>query len=276
MFRAIAFLAAFALLPGSVGAHEDPRGDVHPQIWVENGNFAVYFRSNLEQREYDDFVPSYRVVYSPQGKLLAPRHSVAKIPDAPGADRWSLTATTREGESLSFARFSREYHGKPSYTVTQDGRARHYRLPWPNNVEISDLHAVTADEKSIMVAATATGSKFSFYHFVRGRFLLPSVAEIGQPNTIYEFPVASNIVQAGGKFWIAWMRWNEEKQIVETVLSHWQPGVETVTSVALNSPGDGNSHLSLATNGDALCLAYHCLTANAWHSQIVTWFQPVK
>src|SRR6187431_2597973 len=63
-------------------AHSDPAGDVAPRVKVENGNFALYFVNNLPSRGWNTTSPPpsfeddpvFRVVYSPTGQVLAPRH----------------------------------------------------------------------------------------------------------------------------------------------------------------------------------------------------------
>jgi hypothetical protein len=270
--------AALLCTEGTVGAHQDPRGDVHPQVRVEKGNFAIYFYSNDERHGGDEEPPPVRVVYSPAGELLAPRHHVAEIPeDASGRRvRGGDFAVAAGGEILSFPPYPRLFHGKPFYTVKKNGRSERHSLPWPDSVEISDLTQIIADEDSITIAAKAGGSLLSFYRFSRGNFQLPEVVKIGNPATIYDFPVASNIVFAGGKYWIAWMRPGEKE--IEAVLSSWKPGNAEVEHVVLKTPGNWNSYLSLGTTGDVICLAYHCSAEGIYpgRSSIITTFHPVK
>ena len=55
-------------------AHQDPVGDVHPSVRVENGLFAVYFSNNMIGDSNDRSF--FRAVYSSDGQLVAPRHPV--------------------------------------------------------------------------------------------------------------------------------------------------------------------------------------------------------
>lgn len=274
---AASIFIALLLAAGTALAHQDPRGDVHPWVRVEKGNFAIYFFSNEEPHEPDHSPPPLRVVYSPTGELLAPRHHVASIPE-------DETSTRRQGgniqvpaggEILSFPPYPRLFHDKPFYTVQKDGQTERHSLPWPDAVKISDLSRIIADEHSITIAAKAGGLVLSFYRFSREGFALPAVVEIGSPATIYDFPVVSNIVFAGGKYWIAWMRPGKEK--TDPVLSSWKPGDAAVTHLVLKTPGDWNSTLSLEAAGDVLCLAYHCAASTyPGRSSIITGFYPVK
>jgi hypothetical protein len=271
-------VAALLLAGGTARAHQDPRGDVYPQVRVEKGNFAIYFSCNDERRDSDDESPILRVIYSPGGELLAPRHHVAKIPeDELGSPlRGGDTRVLAGGEILSFPPYPRLFHGKPFYTVKRNGRIERHSLPWPDGVEISELHQIIGDEHSITIAAKAGGSLLSFYRFSRDGFELPAIVKIGSPETIYDFPVASNIVFAGGKYWIAWMRPGKEK--IDPVLSSWKPGDTEVNHLVLKTPGNWNSHLSLEAAGDVICLAYHCSASGIYpgRSSIITAFYPVK
>jgi hypothetical protein len=271
-------VASFLLTAGTARAHEDPRGDVHPQVRVEKGNFAIYFSSNDERGDADAEPPTLRVIYSPAGELLAPRHHVAEIPDDESGPRLrgGDIPVAAGGEILSVPPWPRLFHGKPFYTVKKDGRIERHSLPWPDGVEISDLTRIISDGHSITIAAKAGGNLLSFYHFSRGGFQLPTIVQIGSPATIYDFPVASNIVFAGGKYWIAWMRPGEKK--IEAVLSNWKPGNADMEHVVLKTLGDWNSDLSLGTTGDVICLAYHCSASGAYpgRSSIITSFHQVK
>jgi len=61
-------------------------------------------------------------------------------------------------------------------------------------------------------------------------------------------------------------------------LSNWKPGNAEAEHVVLKTPGNWNSHLSLGTTGDVICLAYHCSAAGLYpgRSTIITAFHPVK
>src|SRR5215831_20421350 len=54
-------------------ATTNPLGDQSPAVKVENGNFAVYFTNGKIEAETGPS-PLFRIVYSPTGELLAPRH----------------------------------------------------------------------------------------------------------------------------------------------------------------------------------------------------------
>jgi hypothetical protein len=78
-FRPVAVLViAFQfLVVAGLQAHRDPGGDVHPRVRVEDGNFTIYFRSKIARSKEGNLERStFRMVYSPAGKLLVPREAV--------------------------------------------------------------------------------------------------------------------------------------------------------------------------------------------------------
>ena len=260
---------------GSAFAHQDPRGDVHPVVRVEDGNFAIYFWCN-EDRDAKQQSAYLRMVYSPAGNVLAARHRFSPSPsELAYLENYSIKVQEPAGEVvLEFPRFVRGRN--PDYGLRKKGKIERHRLPWPDGVKISDLHAVLADEHTITMAAKAGTDVLSLYYFSRDHFRLPQIVEIGSPATIYDFPSASNLVRAGGRVWIAWVRPKKEKY--EMVLSSWTPGGEKPVETVLDAPANWNSHLSLGVIGDVLCLAYHCSITGAYpgRSEIVTRFCPVK
>ena len=70
--RAASLLALFGAITPAARAHEDPMGDVHPQVVVEDGRYSVYFRNNSQS--YLRATPEmraahgeYRMVFSAAG-----------------------------------------------------------------------------------------------------------------------------------------------------------------------------------------------------------------
>jgi hypothetical protein len=274
-------LLAVFLVAGGLFAHEDPRGDVHPYIHVEKGNFAIYFENNTESDDIDALdrmSPLFRVVYSAQGELLAPRHRVTEVPQDniwTPFDGMRGIATLAGSEVLFFPDY---FIGKPFYMVQSKDRIERRRLPWPDDVKISDLREIVADEHTITIAAKAGSPALALYQFKRDQFEPPTIIAIGSPLTIYDFPVVSNLIFAGGKYWIAWMRGIDQFSKSEAVLSSWRPGDKTTTETILDGPGNWNSDLSLNVSGDVLCIAYHCSPKADFStpSKIYTFFHQMK
>jgi hypothetical protein len=79
--RILLALGWCVLMHGHACAHSDPAGDTSPMIDVADEKFIVTFRTRLpNQGARDEYVYS-RIIYSPDGKILVPRHRLEKWPD---------------------------------------------------------------------------------------------------------------------------------------------------------------------------------------------------
>jgi len=142
-------------------------------------------------------------------------------------------------------------------------------LPWAADFSMGLLEDVVLIDEGIGFMGKEGGidddgmmdNMLRFYWFKHESIKPPLRLEVGRTVCIYDFPVASNLAYAGGRFWVAYMGIPaEEKEDagLQLMLWSWAPGEKTGRLEALDSPAFGNSHLSLAAIGDRLCLAYHC------------------
>lgn len=248
---------------------------MHPEVHIESGNFAVYFNTNaVSDRYFQGEQPIFRILYSPEGRLLAPRHSVKIKP--------------QKALEIDVERFHNE---KPNATIfLPGGKKQIVALAWPKDTRVNLVESSSLSSNHIALAvklmdeeedqtpdrlALGLREKFFVYLFPREGFTKPERFLIGEPATIYEFPIASNVVFAKGKFWIAWVRPPKKKaDKYAMVLSSMEPGSGKTVQRILNAPADWNSHLSLAVIGDRLCLAYHCSVNHEYPgtSEIITSF----
>ena len=276
-------IVAFSL----ASAHEDPTGDVYPAVKVENGNFVIYFyntsrdtSANPSDYDMSGNYPVFRMVYSTTGELLGPRTPCKNIRSD---SLWQASSMVYDKKiQLRDERvlFDSELlkNGKPSYFVEKNGITEHRRLPWPDDVTINYLASVHVDDKSIAMLATTGKRVLTLFHFDRAKFQPPEIAAVGQPTFIYDFPGASNVVFAAERYWLAWIRFNREKEKFETVLSDWKPGEAKSHETVLDAPADWNTEISVAAIGTKLCVAYHCSVTGEYpgYSQIITVFKDVK
>ena|SRR5438094_283070 len=106
------------LLPVKAVAHQAPLGDVYPNVKVENGNVVFYFTNSKIESEIGQS-PLFRVVYSPTGELLAPRHERPDLPKEKYEFDWHGKDEVHVGnETLSFSTFSGDQPPR-SYVVTK-------------------------------------------------------------------------------------------------------------------------------------------------------------
>lgn len=244
-------------------AHSDPWGDIHPRVQVMDGKFAIVFNTSQPQRESDsqEAQPLQRMIFTSDGKLFAPRHPLKLKRSHEEFGPISLYGRgIRLGEStLIFQRNQSGYLLK-----SPDGKIMRVTLPWPKELEPELIDDVSVVAKGIamtgnnMDPTTGSGGPLKFYWFEHESTDGPIVLTIGPTACIYHFPVISNIVWAGGKFWVAYMRPAEEGGM-KLALWSWKPGEKEGKIEDLNSPADWNSTLSMAAIGNQLCLAYHCV-----------------
>ena len=283
----LAPLLLLALQP-SASAHQDPWGDIHPQVLVIDGNFAIDFNSQIPGKEsgYTEGRPTYRMSYTPEGKLVAPRHLLErKRSHEENGPAGIYGKRIRWGDSELI--YGGERSDKPGYLVkSPDGKLTPVRLPWPEQVKLTYDDDFLATAEGIAITAKEDRERLKFYWFPFASSGLPVILDLGPTICIYDFPVASNIVWAGGKFWIAYMRYDpapggkeEDGGRTNLRLWSWKPGDPAAKDELMESPGFGNSHLSMAAIGDRLCLAYHAMVP-PYHaepmSRIITVFRKAE
>jgi hypothetical protein len=173
--------------------------------------------------------------------------------------------------------FQGDQEGKPGYLLrSADGKITPVALPWPKVVSLSLFEAVAVTAEGIAITGKENRTDLKFYWFPFGSTASPTILNLGPTVCIYDFPVASNPVFAGGKFWVAFMGGDEEEGATKLFLWSWKSGEKEAKKEVLDSPGFWNSHLSMAAIGDRLCLAYHCETREnpmAPQAKIITVFR---
>jgi hypothetical protein len=262
--------------PIQTEAHSDPLGDVYPNVQVRNGNFVIDFDNNDNKSDNHD-ARVFRIIYAPDGTLLAPRHmhgGKRSLQDVIGE---VAKNTVRVGDEL--LEFSQERRsGQPAYTITKNGNKESRRLAWPENYECA-FEAAAADDRTICIASVTNQMLFLSY-FDRSHSSAPETVQVTKKDElpfIWDFPVVSNLIQIGRRYCIAWPRFNTKSEKFECVISTWKPGEKQPKEIVLDQPADWNSHLSLAKIGNKLCLAYHCLAGDDYldRSRIITVFQTI-
>ena len=258
---------AAAVLLGSGGwvhGHQDPMGDIHPQVLVMDGKFAIVFNTSQPKQEsnYTDEAPVQRMIFTADGTLFAPRHALERKRSWREIDPVGLHGRAmRLGESTVI--FQGDRAGQPGYLLKSPaGQITPVRLPWPATVSLSLFEDALVVPEGIAITGkegrdSSESDPLKFYWFAHESTAAPTILTIGATACIYNFPVASNVAFAGGRFWVAYMR-PTEKEDLKLALWSWRPGDKDGRVEILDSPAYWNSHLSMAAIGERLCLAYHC------------------
>ena len=264
----------FPVVVATSAAHEDPLGDIYPNVKVEQGNFVIYFENNENQEaQSHSFV---RMIYSADGKVLAARHNwIAphSLGDTMGDAAKSEVTLGKEKLVFSGAK------GEPTYSLETNGRRELHSLSWPNDSHCA-FEAAAGDADSICVACIGKQRELSLILFSRHTFSRPETVIVGKPTQIqfiYDFPVVSNLVQIGRRYCIAWVRSDSAGEKFETVISTWRSGEKQARDIVLDEPSDWNTHLSIAAIGNRLCVAYHGFgDDNFPRSRIITAFRTIR
>lgn len=276
--KLLALLLACLATPAA--AHSDPWGDIHPHVTVKDGTFAISFYTSLPGKPSDitEAKKVYRMIFNADGRLIAPRHALET-----SRSRSEMGPVGLYGRHLTFGKstviFEGDQSNQPGYLLrSADGKIKRVSLPWPKDVKLSLMEDAIVVPDGIAITGKQDREILKFYWFPHVSADPPTVVSIGVTECIYHFPVASNLAFAGGRFWVAYMR-HEEEVGSKLRLWSWKPGDAEARDEALDSPGFWNSHLSLAAVGDRLCLAYHCVEGPGFlHQQarIVTVFREAK
>ncbi|HRQ90821.1 MAG TPA: hypothetical protein PLA50_18675 [Bacteroidia bacterium] len=231
----------------SLQGHQDPVGDVHPAVMVENGRFSVYFRNNERAAEF-------RKVYRSSGKLAIPRHRVKETPDSGRRAR-----RTEGGRS-----FSLDEECRNLIIRSGDEVSGKIALPWPGGkmptrcrdyvvvggwlVMLGTLpHPDSPDQRTLL-----TLSFFDWQH--PGP---PKTLHLGEVATIYFSPTSSPLAPVGDRLALAWMGQPEGQEDRQFCLTTVDASGQRLATRKLADAYQWNTTISVAAIGSRLCIAWH-------------------
>jgi hypothetical protein len=210
-------------------AHSDPRGDVHPQVFVEGNSFVIYFSNNDSVGIYQR--TAWKMNFASDGKMILPRH---RIPPEQ-RDLWERRLAEEAVWKVAPLPAGAQKATRAILEEHVDGKHRTYPVPMaPNDAWHSENVCRAGNEVGFAWAELQMNSEadvlLKFSSFSLKSFIPGTTVEIGKPATIYYNPRVSNPVWAAKKWWIAWVRarpGDENKdwsQIVwQTVLTSIEP-----------------------------------------------------
>ena len=267
---------ALPFLTGSVCAHEDPVGDIHPKVSVEDGNFAVYFFDTTAHHKKTGPIKHYRTLIDSEGRVLASRKPVAEriVPlnlDALDvvADPASLRFGGLDTETPPLARAD---GGKTHFMDGQSGDLFSATCPagwilgqFSLRGTLSNVHRHAFTIDSFDTLDGHGGHDFPLtlgaFDLKAQRFVTPVV--LGNPARIF-LPVRSRILVAGDEAFVAWC---EERDLeikneirsatYQVVLSRWRIGTPEVGHVVLRQACNDNMSISMERLGRRILVAWH-------------------
>jgi hypothetical protein len=250
--------------------HEDPLGDVHPRVRVENGNFVVYFGNNaekpvpdtftVEEGKYPPYYTIYKTILSRQGRVLAQREpsSNAAVPRASlrlQAQEQGLYVKEENGQWLVFPPWSRMHHGRPFMVRLTDGKRQVQQFDWDRNDVDIVLDAVEAGDDIVFLVSfqpsksslTTDQHPLYFYRFTKDGRRCSAPQKIGTQ----QWRVCSNIVVQSPRYMVSWLDGQR------LILSTWDSSSGTLKSQVLQDPVDWNLSISAARIDNMMLIAYH-------------------
>jgi len=283
------FLAAvLPLLPVTASAHADPWGDIHPKVSEADGKFTVTFESHVHDEHFNSPAdgPMFRMIFNTDGSVFSPRQPLNRVRNA---DEKAITlgygkSIRVDDATIIIGKDKR----KPGYSLeSADGKRTEFPLPWPEDVSVVCLDDATATRDGIAMIgkqvppgeASGEGDTsdpiplesrveqlhlpLKFFWFPKDAAKAPVIVEIGPAEAVFHRAVASNIIWAGGRFHVAFMKRERkgERFVATSALWSWKPGEKKGHVELLDSPASADTTMSLGAIGNRLCLAYHA----QWH-----------
>ena len=232
--RLLLFLIIVHLLILQSGlAHQDDSGEVHPNVYLENGKIAVYFKDNVA-RKY------LRSQYSIEGKLK----------------------NTKEVNEQNHAK-QFEYHGTweqaiPSkeHLALYKNFGQLYTHACSENKELQAMLFSHLDEKKS--GEPTVSSKFSLFDKNKGKAIY--VQKLKSPATVWSTPQVSNIEFSKNTSYFTWMRERfdaKAKKVVDYDLVLTKVDINGTQKTETVCKGNWNSAPSIRILGNRLFIAYH-------------------
>lgn len=251
-------IAALVFFAGpSAPAHQDPVGDVHPEISVEKGCFVITFSNNERMGSDSD---SFRCVYAADGSLVVPRHRLSGEAPRFGA-AWEGGSQRAEGGSI----YEMESDCRVLTIRSADGGSERFVVPWPGEeppLELFEDFAVLGGRVYILGTlphpeGPYQGSILTLHRFDPTLIDPPLKLTLGSVATIYDFPTTSPLVVAGGRLVLAWMGRPEKVEDRRFCLTTVDPLTMEPSTRPLAGDYHWNTHVAMAAIGTRLCIAWH-------------------
>lgn len=253
----IGIASFFTLTTAVLQGHQDPVGDVHPQVSVAEECFVVTFSNNERMGAERD---SFRCIYDSDGTLVVPRHRNLVEP---------------QGFTPAWGGGLRRFEGELSYELDEEGKLLTIRsgerllsrsaLPWPGEeppLEMFQDFVVQGGQ--LIVLGTLPhpdghhhGAILTLHRFELDSSEAPLALTLGRVATIYDFPTASPLLLVGGRLALAWMGRPEDSEDHQFSLSTVDPATMEPSTRRLEGDYHWNTHVAIAAIGTRLCIAWH-------------------
>lgn len=249
-------LLLIGYIAGSISAiaHQDDAGDIHPMVRIENHQFAVYFRNNIEKQTYKSLIAANGTALSMRQKSQPPSPIARPVPLAEELE--GINVPTK-GAFYVFPEWERKHKGSPFMVQIVDQKVKKIPLAW-GGAFISIVHAAAISDEAIVLTTSPKEPKeagsefpFTFHSFDPKSFKKLHSTNIGTPIRVYWFPMASNVILESGHAYVAWMGVNGSLN-----LTRFDP-LSGRCETRKISRGWGNSSPSIGVIGDEVLICFH-------------------
>lgn len=252
-------------------AHQDPRGDVRPVVMAADGKFIVEFECNFADEWIEDPKPVFRMMWSPEGKLILPRHRVTLTSEESVAKEasWSWPRLPKV-ELIRFddhqcraalqMRIGRTITQTPLPLIVKtshESADSHHTVitgPWVA-FTWADVNNKSMDQSRVALNLSLVAKM----GFVPGE-----TVKLGHPAAIYDIPRSSPPLWAAGRWWVAWIREVPGVKVIDpdrrpwqTVLSSYSPTTKKHELHPLIGQSTWNTSPSMAVTNGWLCIAWN-------------------
>lgn len=211
---ALAGLVALTL-PGRLGAHSDPWGEIHPQLAVQEGKFIMTFYRQ-EPDDVDGRRTDFRVIFNANGSVAVPRHVIdpARIlphhspPFSNDPSRWAELTGPKEApakQMMVLKDMSKNPGTEIPLAVNCKGLVYAQRTTFAKSgmgIVVNSQHPDPNSGNCLLMLLHVDSKTYA----EKGRVIL------GPCHMVYHFPAASEAVWAKNRWWIAWMGASEVTQ----------------------------------------------------------------
>jgi len=248
-------------------AHQDPLGEIHPLVRLEQNQFHVYFGDNREMRD-GETIALFKRIYDASGSLV--RDRTKAVLEKPSEDDTPFNLPLPEELTGCWQKFGgafyivpqwpRKHAGRPFYLVATSERHLRHELQWPlANVDVVEDFVV--DESSIVLLVTRIVTKAPretdlwLCHFNKHSGELLRELRVGGPSFIYSFPGTSRLLQRGDRILFVWNEATDNRERLH--VARYELSTRKLDDHALPFPSTWNISISIEVLGNTLCLAYH-------------------
>ncbi len=254
-------------------AHVDPVGDVHPRIVIEGKNFSILFGNNKENRPpysdvtktywFESWMNVYKTVISSGGKVLENRVKTENPKVIPRKTYWTDDGRIR---------------------IVEGGKENLITPKWPKKIEYIQDVVWSGNKVWAVFSYPSDGSPFDgssswliypfFFVAIDRDAGAISVSEpIGNPSRIYDFPVASHMIQLGHYLYIVWAQEIPDGKVdveikgegtvkmdtfrADLILSRYDTNTGKLKHSVIEKLKSTNIHIDIAEIESKMLIAHH-------------------